>query len=89
MVDSLRPNRGHPTVLAAAKLMHWSSPADGQFLLETNHEGSACQRHVVGGCLFKSGCGSDLANCTPCVSVGQESWFKFYGRPVTVMTDPE
>ena len=101
MVDSLRQNRAHPTVLAAAKLMHctacqesarmlsrcdqwkghgtWSSPADGQFLLETLLEGGACQRHVVGGCLFKSGCDSDLANCTPsgtswkCVSVGSET----------------
>ena len=43
----------------------WSSSADGQFLLETPREGGACQRHVVGGCLFKSGCDSDLANCTP------------------------
>ena len=42
----------------------WSSSADGQFLLETPREGGACQRHVVGGCLFKSGCDSDLANCT-------------------------
>ena len=57
----------------------WSSPADGQFLLETHLEGGACQRHVVGGCLFKSGCGSDLANCTPsgtswkCVGVGSKT----------------
>ena len=36
----------------------WSSPADGQFLLETPLEGGACQRHVVGGCLFKSSCDS-------------------------------
>ena len=102
MVDSQRQNSAHPTVLAAAKLMHctacqesarmlsrpvtsgkghgaWSSPTDGQFLLETPHEGGACQRHAVGGCLFKSGCGPDLANCTPsgtswkCVSVGSEA----------------
>ena len=57
----------------------WSSSTDGQFLLETPHEGGACQRHAVGGCLFKSGCGPDLANCTPsgtswkCVSVGSEA----------------
>ena len=72
----------------------WSSSADGQFLLETPREGGACQRHVVGGCFFKSGCDSDLANCTPsrtswkCVSVGSKT-FKFYGRPETVTTDPE
>ena len=57
----------------------WSSSTDGQFLLETHHEGGACQRHAVGGCVFKSGCGSDLANCTPsgtsgkCVRVGSEA----------------
>ena len=31
----------------------WSSPADGQFLLEAPLEGGACQRHAVGGCLFE------------------------------------
>ena len=57
----------------------WSSPADGQFPLETPLGGGARQRHVVGGCLFKSGCGPDLANCTPsgtswkCVRVGSEA----------------
>ena len=42
----------------------WSGPTDGQFLLEAPHEGGACQRHAVGGCLFESGCSPDLANCT-------------------------
>ena len=90
----------HPTVLAAAKLMHCTACQESarmlsrpvtsgkvmepgavlqQFLVETPLEGGACQRHVVGGCLFKSGCGPDLANCTPsgtswkCVSVGSEA----------------
>ena len=101
MVDSLRQNRAHPTVLAAAKLMHCTACQEsarmlsrpvtsgkvmepeqscrGQFLQETALEGGACQRHVVGGCLFKSGCDPDLANCTPsgtswkCVSVGSKT----------------
>ena len=102
MVDSLRQNRAHPTVLASAKLTHCTACQESArmlsrpvtsgkvmergavlqmdiFLLETPLEGGACQRHVVGGCLFKSGCDSDLANCTPlgtswkCVSVGSKT----------------
>ena len=101
-MDSLRQNRAHPTVLAAAKLMHctacqesarmlsrpvisgknhgtWSSPANGQFLLETPLKGGACQRHFVGGCVFEGGCDSDLENCTSsrtswkCVSFGSKT----------------
>ena len=75
----------------------WSSPADEQFLLEAPLEGGACQRHVVGGCLFKSGCDSDLASQELLDSVSaseakrmlQESWSKPHGRPETAMTDPE
>ena len=102
MVDSLRQNRAHPTVLAAAKLMHCTACQESARMLSRpvtsgkvmepgavlqmdnfywKHplKGGACQRHVVGGCLFKSGCDSDLANCTPsgtswkCVSVGSET----------------
>ena len=102
MVDSLRQNRAHPTVLAAAKLMQckacqgecqidvssgvqwedhgtWSSSADGQFLLEAPHKGDTCQRLIVGGRIFESSCGPDLANCFPsraswkCLIVGSET----------------
>ena len=87
MVDSLRQNRAHPTVLAAAKLMQctacqesarmlsrlcpvgrsWSLERSYRWTISTGstHEGGACQRHAVGGCLFESGCGPDLANYTP------------------------
>ena len=63
----------------------WSSSADGQFLLETPLEGGACQRHVVGGCLFKSGCDSDLANCTPemCQRRKQDKCYKNRGSSFT------
>ena len=57
----------------------WSSPANGQFLLETPLKGGACQRHFVGGCVFEGGCDSDLENCTSsrtswkCVSFGSKT----------------
>ena len=56
----------------------WRSSADGQFLPEAPHEGDTCQRHIVGGCIFESSCGPDLANCFPsgaswkCLIVGSE-----------------
>ena len=56
----------------------WSLEQSCRWTISTGntHEGSACQKHAAGGCLVKSGCGPDLANCTPsgtswkCVSVG-------------------
>ena len=57
----------------------WSGPTDGHFLLEAPHEGGACQRDAFGGCLFESGRGPDLANCTAsraswkCIGVGSEA----------------
>ena len=95
MVDSLRQNRAHPTVLAAAKLMHCTACQESARMLSrpvtsgtVMEPGAVLQMdnfywkhlkevHVKG--LFKSGCGSDLANCTPsgtswkCVSVGSKT----------------
>ena len=102
MVDSLRQNHAHPTVLAAAKLMQCTACQESARLLsrpvtsgKVMEPGAVLQMdnfywkhptkevHVkgtlVGGCLFESGCDSDLANCTPsgtswkCVSVGSKT----------------
>ena len=65
----------------------WSGPTDGQLLLEAPHEGGACQRHAVGGCLFESSRGPDLANCTPsgdswtCIGVGTSKNVKWDPQP--------
>ena len=95
MVDSLRQNRAHPTVLAAAKSScdqwkghgTWSSPADGQFLLETPLEGGASVIRIWRTAPRQELLGN--VSASEARQMLQESWFKFYGRPETVMTDPE
>ena len=122
MVDSLRQNRAHPTVLAAAKLMHctacqesarmlsrpvtsersWnlSSPAEDNFyrkqpLKEVHVKGTllvdASSRAAVIR-IWRTAPRQELlgnVSASEARQMLQESWFKFYGRPETVMTDPE
>ena len=123
MVDSLRQNRAHPTVLAAAKLMRCTACQESARMLS---------RPVISGKVMEPGAvlqmdnfywkhplkevhvkGTLLVDASSRVAVIriwrtasrqeflgnvsasearqmlQESWFKFYGRPETVMTDPE
>ena len=75
MVDSLRQNHAHPTVLAAAKLMHCTACQESARMLSRR---TAPRQELLGN-----------VSASEARQMLQESWFKFYGRPETVMTDPE
>ena len=123
MVDSLRQNRAHPTVLAAAKLMHCTACQESARMLsrpvisgKTMEPGAVLQMdnfywkhtlkevHVKGTLLvdassrvaviriWRTASRQELlgnVSASEARQMLQESWFKFYGRPKTVMTDPE
>ena len=123
MVDSLRQNRAHPTVLAAAKLMHCTACQESARMLsrpvisgKTMEPGAVLQMdnfywkhtlkevHVKGTLLvdassrvaviriWRTASRQELlgnVSASEARQMLQESWFKFYARPETVMTDPE
>ena len=123
MVDSLRQNRAHPTVLAAAKLMHCTACQESARMLsrpgtsgKVMEPGAVLQMdnfcwkhptkevHVRGTLLVDASSRATviriwkteprqelLGNVSSLETrkMLQESWFKFYGRPEVVMTDPE
>ena len=123
MVDSLRQNRAHPTVLAAAKLMHCTACQESARMLsrpvtsgKVMEPGAVLQMdnfywkhplkevHVKGTLLvdassraaviriWRTASRQELlgnVSASEARQMLQESWFKFYGRPETVMTDPE
>ena len=120
MVDSLRQNRAHSTVLAAAKLMHCTACQECARMLsrpvtsgKVMEPGAVLQMdsfhwkhplkevHVKGTLLVdeerlwsRSGELHPVRNflevsASEARRMLQESWFKFYGRPETVMTEPE
>ena len=122
-VDSLRQNRAHPTVLAAAKLMHCtacqesarmsSRPVTSGKVMEPgavlqmdnfNWKHTMNEVHVKGTLLVDASSRAAVVriwrtaprqellgnvSASEARRMLQESWFKFYGRPETVMTDPE
>ena len=123
MVDSLRQNRAHPTVLAAAKLMHCTACQESARMLsrpvtsgKVMEPGAVLQMdnfywkhtmkevHVKGTLLVDASSRAAVVwiwrtaprqellgnvSASEARRMLQESWFKFYGRPETVMTDPE
>ena len=123
MVDSLRQNRAHPTVLAAAKLMHCTACQESARMLsrpvtsgKVMEPGAVLQMdnffwkhplkevHVKGTLLVDASSRAAViriwrtaprqellgnVSASEARQILQESWFKFYGRPETVMTDPE
>ena len=123
MVDSLRQNRAHPTVLAAAKLMHCTACQESARMLsrpvtsgKVMEPGAVLQMdnfywkhplkevHVKGTLLVDASSRAAViriwrtaprqellgnVSASEARQMLQESWFKFYGRPETVMTDPE
>ena len=123
MVDSLRQNRAHPTVLAAAKLMHCTACQESARMLsrpvtsgKVMEPGAVLQMdnyywkhplkevHVKGTLLvdvssraaviriWRTAPRQELlgnVSASEARQMLQESWFKFYGRPETVMTDPK
>ena len=123
MVDSLRQNRAHPTVLAAAKLVHCTACQESARMLsrpvtsgKVMEPGAVLQMdnfywkhplkevHVKGTLLVDASSRAALiriwrtalrqellgnVSASEARQMLQESWFKFYGRPETVMTDPE
>ena len=123
MVDSLRQNHAHPTVLAAAKLMqctacqesarvmsrpvssgkitepgavlqmdnfYWKHPtkevhAKGTLLVDASSRAAVVR-------IWRTAPRQELlgnVSSSKARQMLQESWFKFYGRPERVMTDPE
>ena len=122
-MDSLRQNRAHPTVLAAAKLMHCTACQESARMLsrpvtsgKVMEPGAVLQMdnfywkhplkevHVKGTLLvdassraaviriWRTASRQELlgnVSASEARQMLQESWFKFYGRPETVMTDPE
>ena len=123
MLDSLRQNRAHPTVLAAAKLMHCtacqesarmsSRPVTSGKVMEP---GAVVQMHnfywkhplkevhVKGMLLVDASSRAAViriwrtahrqellgnVSASEARHMLQELWFKFYGRPETVMTGPD
>ena len=123
MVDSLRQNRAHPTVLAAAKIMQCTACQESARMLsrpvssgKVMEPGAVLQMdnfhwkhptkevHVKGTLLVDASSRAAVVriwrtaprqellgnvSASEARQVLQESWFKFYGRPETVMTDPE
>ena len=123
MVDSLRQNHAHPTVLAAAKLMQCTACQESARMLsrpvtsgKVMEPGAVLQMdnfywkhptkevHVRGTLLvdassraaviriWKTAPRQELLGNVSSLEARQmlqESWLKFYGRPETVMTDPE
>ena len=123
MVESLRQNRAHPTVLAAAKLMHCTACKDSARMLsrpvtsgKVMEPGAVLQMdnfywkhstkeaHAKGTLLVDASSRAAVVwiwrtaprqellgnvSASEARQMLQESWFKFYGRPETVMTDPE
>ena len=123
MVDSLRQNRAHPTVLAAVKLMHCTACQDSARMLsrpvssgKVMEPGAVLQMdnfywkhptkevHVKGTLLVDASSRAAVVriwrtaprqellgnvSASEARQMLQESWFMFYGRPETVMTDPE
>ena len=123
MVDSLRQNRAHPTVLAAAKLMHCTACQESARMLsrpvtsgKVMEPGAVLQMdnfywkhplkevHVKGTLLVDASSRAAVIriwrtaprqellgnlSASEARQMLQESWFKFYGRAETVMTDPE
>ena len=123
MVDSLRQNRAHPTVLAAANLVRCTACQESARMLsrpvtsgKIMEPGAILQMdkfywkhpvkevHVKGTLLvdassraaavriWRTAPQEELLGNVSSVEARQmlqESWFKFYGRPETVMTDPE
>ena len=114
MVDSLRQNHAHPTVLAAAKLMQCTACQDSARLLsypvssgKFMEPGAVLQMdnfywkhttkevHVKGTLLVDASSRAAMVRIWRTAprqearQMLQDSWFKFYGRPETLMTDPE
>ena len=123
MVDSLRQNRAHPTVLAAVKLMHCTACQESARMLsrpvssgKVMEPGAVLQMdhfywkhpmkevHISGTLLVDASSRAAVVriwrtaprqellgnvSASEARRMLQESWFKFYGRPETVMTDPE
>ena len=123
MVDSLRQNRAHPTVLAAAKLMHCTACHESARMLsrlvtsgKVMEPGAVLQMdnfywkhplkevHVKGTLLVDASSRAAViriwrtaprqellgnVSASEARQMLQEPWFKFYGRPETVMTGPE
>ena len=123
MVDSLRQNRAHPTVLAAAKLMHctacqesarmfsrpvtsgkvmepravlqmdnfyWKHPVKEVHVKRTLLVDASSKAAVIR--IWRTAPRQELlgnVSASEARQMLQESWFKFYGRPETVMTDHE
>ena len=117
MVDSLRQNRAHPTVLAAAKLMQCTACQESARLMsrpvtsgKITEPGAVYWKHPTKEVHVKGTLLVDASSRAAVVRIWraaprqellgnvsslearqmlQESWFKFYGRLETVMTDPE
>ena len=120
MVDSLRQNRAHPTVLAAAKLMHCTACQESARMLsrpvtsgKVMEPGAVLQMDnfywktsIERRCNVKGTLLVDASSTAAVIRIWrtasrqellgnvsasearqmlQESWFKFYGRPETVM----
>ena len=123
VVDSLRQNHAHSTVLAAAKLMQCTACQESARLLsrpvssgKIMEPGAVLQMdnvywkhttkevHVKGTLLVDASSRAAVVriwrtalrqelhgnvSASEASQMLQESWIKFYGRPETVMTDPE